>query len=576
MKKKIIPYISFFLILSFVLPFFPCFSLSAFAEDSVSSDDVFIKWEKDNVDAIRNGLAATGTVVNPDFYLVTADTLNPNLWEIIARNYNLDYQVNVGKPLSRQIYDYTVSNNISNSDIYNNCFNSIYNDLNDYKSYFVYSTLHGSDLYDLFLPYANTNGSKITTDLNHFNSLSLPSENSVYFISTPDRSMAYEFTSTQSLNYLNVYEFSFDFFNDNFVYFTNFDDSRSFLSAFDNNHFYYIQPIGGAVPPFGTNSMFKFFFGGSNNVVYQSVSSNLYTYRYNSNQFNFSSVQNLSSFGFLPLVRCGSSTSRPNMFEGGFFLVPGSIENFSFPVFKSYSGYFDFVNGDSFVYEFDPDIDISKYGDELDLTDLYDVISDTVSDAEGNIIDSINGVANNYLKKQVRLLGDIKNALNDSFGNSWLRLIHDQLSEYFPDTIESLGDVVSAISNLSFSGGGGSVDLSSTNTILTDIYNRLGLMLGPYNGDDFSQNTLNHITNELASKMPFCVVTDVVVIAALFSHEPVHPDFQFPVPFQPGETFEIDISFWEYARPFINAFFIILFIIGLIVLTQKIFNSLKG
>ena len=66
--KKYFPFISFILILSFVLPFFPCFSVLTKAEDSVSSDVAYLKWEKDNVDAIRNGLADNGLVISNDYY----------------------------------------------------------------------------------------------------------------------------------------------------------------------------------------------------------------------------------------------------------------------------------------------------------------------------------------------------------------------------------------------------------------------------------------------------------------------------------------------------------------------------
>ena len=559
MKKKIIPYISFILILSFLLPFFPSFSISAIAEDSVSSDDAFIKWEKDNVDAIRNGLAGKGTVVNPEFYLVTDDTINPNLWEIIARNYNIDYQVNVGKPLSRQIYDYTVSNHITSGDIYNDCFNNIYNEISVYCPYVIYSTYHKSDLIDTFSP----SNSRTALWFNKFD-VSVLDSNCFYFFQTASTYYRLD-TADWGAHYLDVIEFPLDYLDTYYFY----SKGNAASSLFEDPNFFHslVYNPGGM-------TTFNIWSTSANGYNSTQTLNGYKFYAFGDGFTNYESKTYTSKFGYAPLYYYYDNPTYD--LNGSFFLVPDSVERISFPFFRSYNSVFNFINGNSFVYEFDPDIDITKYGNDLDLTDLYDVISDTVGDAEGNIIDSINGVANNYLRDQVRLLGDIKNALNDSFGNSWLRLIHGQLADYFPKTLDSLDDLVEAISNLSFSGGGGSVDLSSTNTILSDIYDRLGLMLGPYNGDGFTQNTLNHITNELAGKMPFCVVTDVVVIGALFSHEPVHPDFQFPVPFQPGETFEIDISFWEYARPFINAFFIILFIIGLLVLTQKIFNSLKG
>ena len=550
--KKYFPFISFILILSFILPFFPCFSLFTRAEDSVSSDAAYIKWEKDNVDAIRNGLASSGYVVNPDYYLISDDTLNPNVWELIARNYGIT-GTTVGKPLNRSIYDYCVSNNITNTDIYNNCFNDIYNEVVSYCDYFVYDFLPVSQFKTFYNFsnefYQNYVSAYCNTLIDKVNDSGCPciySCNGNFFRGTGFLALMEDSLSS---NYLYLYSGTFSVFPylpyQSNVYGRSWNGSyvldgrlKLFTNTGTTNHYngYFIYPTYGGSWSGLTSADYYFYTGCVNN--------------YNT----------------------GNDWAN---FNGSSFLVPDDYGDFSIMVFNSLLGVNNFSSGNSFVYKFSPDLDINKYGTDLDLNELYDVISDSIGDAQGNIIDTINDVANDYLYRQVRLLGDIKNALNDSFGNSWLRLIHGQLDSYFPQTIDKLDALISALS--SFSGGsGGSVDLSSTNTILTDIYNRLGLMLGPYNGDDFSQNTLNHITNELAGKMPFCVVTDVVVIAALFSHEPVHPDFQFPVPFQPGETFEIDISFWEYARPFINAFFIILFIIGLIVLTQKIFSSLKG
>lgn len=560
--KKYFPFISFILILSFVLPFFPCFSFSAKAEDSVSSDDAFIKWEKDNVDAIRNGLAGKGTVVNPDFYLVTDDTINPNLWEIIARNYNLDYQQNVGKPLNRQIYDYTVSNNISNVDIYNDCFNTIYNDLQAYVPYSVYTVLHKSDLVNFFNPINSIGG----IWLDKFNVNSLP-DDSFYFMKGNTSYYRLDGNDNWGNHHFSCFRFPLDFV-DSYNFYALGDTPSS---LFDSN---FLKNFVGVSD---SQAMFNFY-AVSDNGVPNSLTLDYCTYYsvggFSDFSYNSSFNQN-SGIASLPCYYYGPDYTY--FLNGGFFIVPDSVNKFSFPIFHNYNSYFQFINGNSYAYNFSPDIDISKYGTDLDLDQLYDVISDSVGDAEGNIIDSINSLANNYLKDQVQLLGDIKNALNDSFGRSWLRKIHDQLALYFPQTLDSLSDLKNAFSG----GSGGVADLTNIEDDLSIIKGLLILQTAHDIIDDLKNNNVhsndfNDVVTVANTKFPFSIPNDIVTILGLFVAEPTEPEFAFPVPFSNNhETFDIDISFIGSSLPYIRGAFIILFILFLVVVSVKVINSLK-
>ena len=85
MKDKILNFLKnnkfdlFIIILASLVVLFYIFTIIfhpefVFAADSVSDDEAFIQWTKDNRDLISQGLADNGYVVNPDFYLISDDT----------------------------------------------------------------------------------------------------------------------------------------------------------------------------------------------------------------------------------------------------------------------------------------------------------------------------------------------------------------------------------------------------------------------------------------------------------------------------------------------------------------------
>ena len=560
--KKYFPFISFILILSFVLPFFPCFSVLTKAEDSVSSDDAYIKWEKDNIDSIRNGLAENGLVINNDYYDDSYYYVDPedNLWRDILRQWGLD-GTDFGKPLSRVAYDYAVSNNITNTQIYNDCFDSVYNYVNSNVPYYIYHTMPVSDFFTYFI-YTRPDSDGMR-ELETFKSWFIPLVNSLDGISTL---------------YVDYYIMASD---TRIVHIGDLLDNYSFAlssGSFGNfpNLVYQTVVYNGGVENQMPNPR-----QGSLNLYSNSDFLPYDGYYANYNPWAGSVSNNTTvNFCYVGAVQDGLYASWHCFFGGSLYLTPDSVGSVSFPVFKSSADMQLFYTGRSTVYSFDPDIDIT--GQDVDLSKLYDVIRQSVSDSEGDIINAINDVANDYLADQLELLGDIKNALNDSFGRSWLRKIHDQLADYFPQTLVSLSNLKDAINNLTFGGGSGGVaDLSTIESDLSTIKGLLILqtahdIIDDLKNNNVSNNDFSDVVTVANTKFPFSIPNDIVTILSLFVANPVEPEFSFPVPFaNNNETFDIDISFIGSSLPYIRGAFIVLFILFLVVVSVKVINSLK-
>ena len=297
---------------------------------------------------------------------------------------------------------------------------------------------------------------------------------------------------------------------------------------------------------------------------------------YSTTKFSsFSDTTIKNNFGYLPFYYYGPDGATYCL-NGGFFIVPDSVEKFSFLFFKSYNDLFSFYSGTSRVYKFDSDFDLSDYPG-VNYDKLYDIISSNVGHSSGNLADLINGVANDYLAKQIEILGDINNALNDENGSSWLRRIYGLLETVNENILN-----IQPGSGSGSPGSGSSVDysaqlsgiseqLTSLNVVANLIY--ADMLLQP---DAEEEPDLDDLLTVAGSRFPFCLVADVVTVVEIFNAEPVKPDLQMPVPFQPGETWTIDLSFYDGMRPWVFAIITIGFIIFLISLTLKIFEALKG
>lgn len=563
MKDKILNFLKnnkfdlFIIILASLVVLFYIFTIIfhpefVYAADSVSDDEAYIQWTKDNRDLISQGLADNGYVVNPDFYLISDDTLHPTLWDQFLRNWGIE-GTTVGKPPARAAYDYAVSNNMTIQNIYNDCFDTVYNYVESESAYVIYTVYHKADLVNLFQP----GDSNTASWLSGFDLSSLPSD-SFYYMQGNTTYYRLDGTYTHGNHHLSVTRFPLDFIDQYSFYALG--DTPS--SLFDNSNFFH-NFAGNSSP-----SMPSFnFWSASVNGVPSSFNLSRATY-YSTVKFSdFSAATITGNFGYLPFYYYGPNGDTYCL-NGGFFIVPDSVETFSFLFFKSYNDLFSFYSGTSRVYKFDSDFDLSDYPG-LNYDKLYDIISSNVNHASGNLADLINGVANDYLAKQIEILGDINNALNDENGSSWLRRIYGLL--------ETVNENILNIQPGSGSGSGGSVsvDLSETNTILSDINSKLGLMIGSDPPDSDTETSLAALANAASTRMPFSMITDVVVIIALFNHEPVKPDLQMPVPFQSGETWTIDVSSYEYIRPIIQAFLIVGFLFILLKLSFMIIETLK-
>lgn len=270
-------------------------------------------------------------------------------------------------------------------------------------------------------------------------------------------------------------------------------------------------------------------------------------------------------------------SSTYNQLYGSIYVVPDSVDTFSFPIFRDIASLNLFNSGQSPVYSFDLGVDLGDFGSDIDYSHLYDVISDAIRGNNGNVIEAINNAANNYLYKQLILLGDIKNALNDSQGNSWLRRIFGLLDDSIPLTMSKLDQLLYAINNISISGGGGG-DFSEATQVLHEIDDKLAFLIDqPIL--DASGEDIDNIKQRLSNKFPFSIFSDIVAISVILNRPPQQPDITLPIPIvgtaSVNEVY-VDLSPYEYARPYVHGALIFLFIIGLLALSVKIFDSMKS
>ena len=548
MNKKLI-------VFSLIFVLFFSFPLSCFAHVRAGwvvpptvnvSDNIITHGIEYIVDVANSVLATQGVVISEKSEL---QLLRDTASVFFGRDFKLildDIPSNDYSGTVNTINNYMVSQNSIDYDALTESMVNNFVDFSNQKDYYIESTFHFSEGASILKSYPGTsNQSAIASDFAHMSSLSLPVDNSLYFVTTMNTTTnngygdGYEFTNTG--RYLYLIPFDLDFFNESFFYFTNLVDPPSGL--LDNKYLLSDRGIVNNSNP--SLPLFKFFIASQSGTNYESVSVNCYRYSFNFSSFAlYNSINNVKSFSFLPLIRYGMSSSRPNFFKGGFFIVPDSVDNFSFPVFKDFLSGANYYLGKSDIYTFDSNFDI-PIGADIDYRRLYDVISDSVVNANGNVTEAINRVANDFLQQQLDLLHDINNALNDGNGQSWLRRIYGILDYNFPLTLHAFDELQQAIQNISISGGGS--DLTHINRVLDEINDKLGFMIEePLTNADIED--MNDLKNLAQQKFPFCVFSDIVAISVILNQTPEQPHWQIPLKLPGSESvnnIEVDLSWYE-------------------------------
>lgn len=549
--KKIIPFI---LILSFIFPFFLSFSPLVVKADTSSVSDNF-------GDALENvykdAIGSLGIVASPEFWEDTSDSI----WALICQYYAWPF---VSKENTiRQLKN----NNISVDQALNDTLNYVLVAIEEQLPYYVYHTLP-IDKFFTFYDFSNYMG--ISTTLGNYQSEleSLVSDSdNIYFLSQHGRDFNYLYDtelSSVSMNFLEnyalvLYEGSFSVFPD-----------YPFQSI--------VVRTGDSLPSYNLNGRLKFYngvsFADTSSIdQWQATSKNGGD---NFDHFIKRSVVSIVGPASSDLtfkcgqVNVGSGWFSNASFMGTTFLSVGS--SVEILVFKSGSAMNSFYSGNSKFYRFDSDYDLSKYPG-IDYDRLFSIISANVDKASGSIGEKLNFIVNEYLEKEIELLGDINDALRDTSGLSWLRRIYELLYDELVVNPSAPGGGSSSPSGPNYTDALNTIhqDLFNLNLVANLIYANLLLSPGGDEEPDFDD-----LLTVMSTKMPFCLVSDVVTVITIFNAEPVKPDLYFTVPFQPGETWSLDLSFYDGIRPYVHAILCIGFVIFLIRLTMKMYESLKG
>ncbi len=553
--RKFLPFI---IILSLLVPFIPSFSFTVFADDSVSDDSAYIEWKKDNVGAISSGLAENGIVISGDYFSDDYYYVDPedNFWRDVLRQWGID-GTDYGKPLARVAYDYAIENDISNTEIYNDCFDSVLNYANSNLPYHVYRTMPISTFFQFFsFTRPDADGLR---ELQNFKNWVVPMVNSLDGISVLYVDHYIMASDTRIIHIGSLLDsFSFALSSGSFGNFPNLDYQTVVYNGGPENQI--------PNPRMGTFNLYS----NSDYLPYDG-------YYTNYNPWAGSVSNNTTAnFCYVGGVQDGKYASWHCFFSGSLYLTPDSLGSISFPVFNSSTDMQLFFTGRSNVYKFDKTVDLGQYGEDINYSELYDIISSSIQGNTDNVLDSINNVANNFLQQQIDLLHDINNALNDGSGQSWLRRIYGILDYNFPLTLTAFNDLIHAVENISVSGGSG--DFSEATQVLHDIDTKLGILIDePFT--DLSDDDWNSMKSRVQTKFPFCIFSDIVAISVILNRPPQQPDLNFPIPIMGTESenmVHIDLSPYEHARPYVHGVLIFVFIIGLLALSVKIFDHLKS
>ena len=570
MNKKIIVFIC---ILSLFLPLFPSFDFTVYASDSVSDDVVNGGGGGHSRNNTYTGILGQFNqyLINNGYVLNDSSTITYNVLDsVLEDNFGVDLE------------DYvSIYNPTDYASIYNNFatqnpdfdFDQLALLLNEYGKqyavdntpYVLYHTYHASDFATL-LQKDNNSALWIQNFISRCNGLN---KNCIYFFQPNTTYYRVHGNSNYGNHHFDVYKFDLDFI-DNFYIYRKSGVNSSTIWDLSNLFKYYPR---GAV---GDMSGFQIWITEKDNTV-SSISCNTATYYSVGGFSSFSSV-NITSFGNLnnlPLYYYNDGSTF--CFNGGFFLVHDSVPITYFMIFKSYQDFYDFSVGQSPVYEFESDIVLpDNLPDDFNYQRLYDIISDSLGSASGNMANVINDVANKYLLQQLDLLHDINNALNDGNGQSWLRRIYGILDYNFPLTLQAFENLQQAFQNISISGGGS--DLTHINRVLDEINDKLGFMIEePLTNADIED--MNDLKNLASQKFPFCVFSDIVAISVILNQTPEQPHWQIPLKLpgsQSANNIEVDLSWYEEVRPVVQGVFIFIFIVGLLALSVKVFSALKS
>ena len=574
MKKQ---FIAFCLILSFVFPLFLSFPVSVSAY-TVSGNEVTVSG--DEIDDFLNDLmkqtvqkvGENGLVAFNAFWEWGTTPVTDNFLSYYADSIGLD-SLNT---TARDIALYCFMHNYSVDYLVTSYGDAIIADIEDKLPYFIYHTIP-IDKFFSFYNFSNYSG--MSTTLGNFKtaleSICSNSDN-FYFLTDNNRSgMHYLYDAnlfSVSSNYLENYALV--------LY------SGAFSIFPEKPYQSIVVRSGDSVPSFNLNGRLKFY----NGLDFADTSSFDYwlsTSRLGGNDFDgFIKTGPLSVVGQTPSdisLYCGVYNNGTGWFSNNSWQGSGfiTVDPQTLLIFKSGSDLNTFYSGNSKFYQFDSDIDLSKYPG-IDYSKLYDIISQNLDSMSGSLGDKLDQIADEFLKKQIQLLGDIRDSLKDpDSGFSWLRLIHNILSDNFDI---KLSDLLGAINNLSFSGGGSLPqdvieDIDSINSHLANIEAELQLqnvdqILSDFENDPNYQATKDDLVAVMKTKFPFSVVSDVEIICRVFDSVEMKPDWQFNIPYT-NDTFTIDLSFYEdYLKDYVQAFLILLFIIFLMTVSIRIISFL--
>ncbi len=553
MNKKLI---CFILILSFIIPFLPSFDFVVRADSPSMSED-YAAFIENNFYVDDDGL------LKPKQFAPLYQRVN---WALSDAGYvlkdpvsaivdSLQSATNLQLLTKENVMEYGESINYDFSSLSQNIVNNTITYADNNSPYYVYRSMPVSEFFSYFVFNPTIPASELQTFRN-------------WLVSVVNNNVD-----------LLCGFYCFSFLNDNTNFLVDYSDLMDeYTLALYQGQFYnypdlpfqsYEHSAVTTDQPYPYNNLLKFY---SNDLG--SIYDGDFNY-WTPTSYGIAQV-GIDSHSCIGFVLNRFYPSNYHNCNGTLYLSPDSVGSISFPVFRSGTDLQLFYKGRSDVYRFDSSIDLGQYGDQIDYSKLYDIVSSSIRGSSGNVIDAINNAVDNYLQEQIDLLHDINNALNDGNGQSWLRRIYDILDYNFPLTLTALQDLKHAIENISITGG--SADLTYTNHVLDQINDKLGFLIDQPVLDGTPQD-FEELRTLAQNKFPFCVFSDIVALTVILNQSPEEPHWQVPLKL-PGSAsannVEVDLSWYEYIRDYVHAIFIFMFIIGLLVLSVKIFDAVKS
>ena len=377
----------FILILSLILPFFPCFSYVLMADNNISvSVNVgdYDSWSDGIRDKSQGILGKNGYAVNPNFY---SDDLDfDSFWNwFMGPMIDIGFTVddNSGIPLSRQIYDYSVENNIDVDAIINDNDTSLVNYVNNQCPYYVYRTMPVSTFFQYFI-YSRPDSDGMR-ELANFKNWVVPLVNSLDGISVlyvDGYIMARDTRIIHLGNLLDNYSLAL---------------SSGTFGDFPNLEYQTVVYNGGPESQIPNPKR------GSLNLYSNSDFLPYDGYYANYNPWAGTVSNNTTvNFCYVGAVQDGMYASWHCYFNGSLYLTPDSVGSVSFIVFRSSADMQLFMSGRSPVYQFNPSVDFGDKAGDINFGDLYNFLSNNIDFSLGDISAQINGLANDYLEEQLK------------------------------------------------------------------------------------------------------------------------------------------------------------------------------